>query len=160
MMPTDAEPVEEAPPPAALPEWVVFSCAGRLFAIPLLLTREVVPPQALTRLPGCGPEVAGLMGLRGRVITVFDMGPVLGLSSALRLPDYRTIVLDHEQRIVGIAVDQIEAIAHAEAAVLQPAEAMQGESEAVREDIVGVGSLDGRPFLALDPNRILSRLLV
>jgi purine-binding chemotaxis protein CheW len=160
MMSTSTEPAEEAAPSAALPEWVVFSCAGRLLAIPLLLTREVVPPQPLTRLPGCGPEVAGLMGLRGRVVTVFDMGAVLSLQSALRLPDYRTIVLDHEQRMVGIAVDQIEAIAHADAAVLQSADAALGELESMREDVVGLGSLGGRPFLALDPNRILSRLLV
>jgi purine-binding chemotaxis protein CheW len=160
MIAINPEPVDEAPAPAALPEWVVFSCTGRLFAIPLLLTREVVPPQALTRLPGCGPEVAGLMGLRGRVVTVFDMGAVLGLTSALRLADYRTIVLDHEQRVVGIAVDQIEAIATGDAAALHPAEVQLGEHERLREDVVAVGSIEGRPFLALDPHRILSRLLV
>jgi purine-binding chemotaxis protein CheW len=145
---------------AALPEWVVFSCEGRLFGIPLLLTREVVPPQPVTRLPGCGPEVAGLIGLRGRVITVFDMGALLGVASALRLDDYRTIVLDHGERVVGIAVDRVEAIAREEEAMLQAAGADLGEQENVREDLVGVGTLGGRSFLALDPNRILSRLLV
>src|SRR6185369_3691082 len=74
------------------PEWVVFSCDDQHFGIPLLLTREVVLPQALTRLPGCGAEVGGLMGLRGRVITVFDLGVVLGRGRVLQRPDHRILV--------------------------------------------------------------------
>ena len=151
-------PADEVQAFAALPEWVVFSCEDRRFAVPLLATREVVTPQPLTRLPGCGPEVAGLMGLRGRVITVFDMGVVLGLSPALREPDHRIIVLDYESRIAGIAVDFVAEIARKAAALLQPTDG-SGLPEPARADLVGVGTLDGRPYHALDPNRILGRLL-
>ena len=139
------------------PEWVVFSCDDQHFGIPLLLTREVVLPQALTRLPGCGAEVGGLMGLRGRVITVFDLGVVLGRGRVLQRPDHRILVVDHNERVAGLAVDHVAEIARNEAALLSaPPESM---TESTR-DVVGVGMLNGKPYLALDPNSILSRLLV
>jgi len=145
---------------AAPPELVVFSCAGEWFAVPLLSSREVVPPQPLTRLPGCGPETAGLMGLRGRVITVFDLGVVLGLDPARRLPDHRILVLDLGERVVAVMVDAIEGIARDQAALLQPLEQKTPfRAETVRGDVVGVGTLEGQRYFALDPERILKRLL-
>jgi chemotaxis signal transduction protein len=148
--------VAVAPPP----ELVVFSCAGVQFAVPLLSSREVVPPQPLTRLPGCGPEVAGLVGLRGRVITVFDMGVVLGLEAARRLPDHRILVLDYEERVMAVLVDAIVGIAREQGALLQPlSQESLGRAESVRGDVVGVGALEGQRYFALDPDRILKRLL-
>ena len=158
MVSSTAPTADEAQPAAAAPEWVVFSCEDRLFGVPLAIMREVVPPQPLTRLPGCGPEVAGLMGLRGRVITVFDMGVILGVRSALQYPDYRLLVLDHGNRITAIAVDAVGAIARGDAAVLQPPDPANLPA-AVRDDAVGIGTLEDRSYIAIDTNRILGRLL-
>ena len=145
-------------PTAPLPEWVVFACGEQLFGVPLLLTREVVTPQPLTRLPGCGAEVAGLMGLRGRVITVFDIGLLLGCPSALRGGiDYRILVLDHDERVAGLAVDRIEEIVREDAAVLSSTGVMP--AGIVGAAFAGVGRVGERQFFALDPTRILSRLL-
>ena len=109
MEPNVAASETEAVATVTLPEWVVFSCDDQLFGVPLLLTREVTLPQPLTRLPGCGAEVGGLMGLRGRVITVFDLGIVLGRRSVLHR-DYRILVVDHDERVAGLAVDSVAEI--------------------------------------------------
>jgi chemotaxis signal transduction protein len=99
------------------------------------------------------------MGLRGRVITVFDLGVVLGRGSVLqRGLDHRILVLDHHERVVGLAVDAIAEIARNEAALLS-APPEKGVSEAVRDAVVGVGVLGDRQYLALNPDSILSRLL-
>lgn len=147
---------DEALPAAALPEWVVFSCEDRLFGVPLTQMREVVTPQPLTRLPGCGVEVGGLMGLRGRVITVFDMGAVLGLRSSLSTPDHRILVLDHAgDRVVAIAVDVVHGIARDQARALPE----QPDEPAIANAALGCGDFEGFFFTAIDPDRILSRLL-
>ncbi len=159
MASTSAPTADEAVDVDALPHWVVFSCAGERFAVPLLLSREVVPPQPFTRLPGCGPEVIGLIGLQGLVVTAFDLGILLGLSSALRLPDYRVLVLDHGDRAIGLAVDVVVGIARGQAALLQPVSGELGRLESIRPDVVGVGELEGNRYLALDPHRIVNRLL-
>jgi purine-binding chemotaxis protein CheW len=159
MVSNDAEAASVAQDVAALPQWVVFSCDGERFAVPLLHSREVVPPQPFTRLPGCGPEVAGLLALQGRVVTTFDLGVVLGLESALRLADYRVLVIDLEDRVVALAVDAVVGIAREQSALLQPAGTELGRLESFRADVVGIGTLEGSRYLALDPKRILSRLL-
>ena len=84
------------------PQWVVFACDGHRFGVPLALSREILPPRVFTRLPGCGPEVCGLLGLRGKVITVFDFGAVLGLRGATTFPDHRLLLLDHGEGHHGV----------------------------------------------------------
>ena len=39
--------------------------------------REIVPTQAMTRLPGAPSTVCGLMNLRGTIVTVLDGGTAL-----------------------------------------------------------------------------------
>jgi chemotaxis signal transduction protein len=72
---------------------------------------EIVPPQPVTRVPGCGREVYGLLGLRGRVVTVFDFGTIAGGPASAGIPDHRLVLLKYGERIVGLAVDQVLTIA-------------------------------------------------
>jgi len=149
---------EESPPPVIWPDRVIFLCAEYLFAVKLLETREIVPPMPLTRLPGCGPEVAGLIGLRGRVITVFDFGVLLGLPSALKVADHRIIVLDLGERVAGFAVDRIVEVVRGEDAAI---EAGEGPPLLIgSDDIEGVGQLKDVPWYSLDIHAMLARLLV
>lgn len=138
-------------------QWVVFACGNQWFGLPLEYSREILTPRTLTRLPGCGPEVCGLVGIRGRVHTVFDFGVILHGRSALETPDYRMLVLAVGGRRVAVVVDDIVAVSR-ETAKLEPfAEAPPPGIESA--DIVGTAMLDGRSFLVLDPVRILGRLL-
>jgi purine-binding chemotaxis protein CheW len=156
MVSSSALTADEALPAAALPEWVVFSCEDRLFGVPLTQMREVVTPQPLTRLPGCGPEVGGLMGLRGQVVTVFDMGVVLGLRGSLGVADHRILVLDYRAtRVAAIAVDCVHGIARDEAHGLPEIT----DAHVIVDAGIGVGDFEGKSFTAIDPNRILSQLL-
>jgi chemotaxis signal transduction protein len=142
--------------PVAAPQWLVFACGGHEFAVPLEWAREILPPREFTRLPGCGPEVCGLLGLRGRAVTVFDFGATVGLQPATAFPDYRLLLLEHEDRLTGFAVERIVAVAHA---TQEP-----GAEHEVRlndDEVTGHGTLedDGRRFLIIDPDALLRRLL-
>lgn len=144
---------------SAASQWVVFACGENWFGLPLDRTREILPPRPITRLPGCGPEVCGLVGIRGRVVTVFDFGIVIGGESSVKKPDHRMLVLFVQGRRVAAVVDEIVAVSRVVSSVLP----LDGESlrpyDIDRDDLVGIGALDDRPFLALDPDRILGRLL-
>jgi chemotaxis signal transduction protein len=140
----------------AAPQWVVFACGGHEFAVPLVRAREILPPRDFTRLPGCGPEVCGLLGLRGHAVTVFDFGSTVGLRAATAFPDYRLLLLEHQDRLTGFAVERIVAVAHATQE--------QGAECKVRlndDEVLGHGTLedDGRRFLIIDPDALLRRLL-
>lgn len=148
-----------APPSAAqAPQWVVFSCESHLFAVPVGQVREIVPGTRLTRIPGCGVEVAGLMNLRGRVVTVFDFGAALSLRPAVALPEHLLLVLEHDERPAALAVDRVLAVAHGGPGQLPVrAEALRA-LDVPTDGVLGVGDWSGRAFLALDVPAVLARL--
>ena len=144
---------------SAVSQWVVFACGEYWFGLPLDRTREILPPRPITRLPGCGPEVCGLVGIRGRIVTVFDFGVIIGGESALGKPDHRMLVLFVQGRRVAAVVDEIIAVSRESTGVLPLLGDALRPYDIDRDDLVGIGALDDRPFLALDPDRILGRLL-
>jgi purine-binding chemotaxis protein CheW len=107
--------VSDGPLLRIAPEWVIFGCSGQRFAIPLAQIREILLPQPITRLPGCGPEVCGLIGLRGRILTVFDFGAALGLRTAASVPEHRLLLVEHGGELVAGVVEEVLAVTHAEA---------------------------------------------
>jgi chemotaxis signal transduction protein len=139
-------------------QWVVFACGEHWFGLPLEISREILTPRSMTRLPGCGPEVCGLVGIRGRVHTVFDFGIILGGRSALAAPDHRLLVLVVAGRRVAVVVDEVVAISR-EPVALQMLNEAAYAGPADRDDLLGTCEFGDRSFLALDPDRILGRLL-
>lgn len=132
--------------------WVVFACAGRRYAFPLEHVSEIVAPRPVTRLPGVGPEVCGLIGVRGRAVTVLDFGAMMGAEPAATRPDHRLLLLELDQRHIGFAVDEMLAI--------RPAQVEAGGVVAVgTEAVLGTGVAEGEPFVALDPVRLTAALL-
>jgi len=94
------------------PEWVVIGCSGQRFSVPLDRVREIVPPQPVTRLPGCGPEVYGLIGFRGRIYTALDLGAALGLEPSIRAEEHRLLMLEYRSELLAGAVDEVVDITH------------------------------------------------
>jgi purine-binding chemotaxis protein CheW len=140
---------------SAVTRWVVFRCGEQRFGVPLAQVNEIVPPLPFTRLPGVGADVCGLVGVRGRVITVFDLGVVLGESAAAGVPDHRLLLLELGELRVGGAVDEVREIA---AATLDRMESEMGPGEAAQAAI-GMGRGEDGPFIALDPIRLLRHRL-
>jgi purine-binding chemotaxis protein CheW len=156
MVPSSAD---NAAAVTASSQWVVFACGDHLFGLPLSQTREILPPRSITRLPGCGPEVAGLVGIRGRVVTVFDFGVILGSTPAAQNVDHRMLVVFVNGKRVAVLVDEIIAVSRESAGVLPLDTDALRPYDIERDDVFGVGALGESPFLALDPDRILGRLL-
>jgi chemotaxis signal transduction protein len=143
----------------AASRWVVFACGGHLFGLPLHRTREILPPRPLTRLPGCGPEVAGLAGIRGRVVTVFDFGVRLTGAASGAQPEHRLLVVVVAGKRVAVLVDEIVAVTRESEGVMPLDADSLRPYDIDRTDVVGIGVHEEQPFLALDPDRILAPLL-
>ena len=143
----------------ASPQWVVCSCDGHWLAFPITAVREILPPRPFTRLPGTGPEVCGLIGLRGRLVTVLDLGAVLGLTPSATREEHRLVLVEHEGKVIGMAVDEMVAVTRAAARDLSLAKDARGIFDIERDDVIGVGTLNDRPFTAIDPTPVIRRLL-
>lgn len=86
---------------------VAVRCGGDPVRIPVDRLKEVLLPQLITPIPGSGPEVCGLIGLRGRVVTVFDLAVLLGGSPVDLGGDYRILVVETGSGTVGLAVAEV-----------------------------------------------------
>lgn len=108
---------EQAPAPAPGPEFrrVLARCGSRSVLITLDRITEILMPQPFTRIPGAGPEVCGLIGVRGRVLTVFDLCGLLGESPIDTGRDHRILVVKAADRVVGLAVPDVATVAESEA---------------------------------------------
>lgn len=146
-------------PSSAAPTWTIFVCEGRRFGFPLERVLEILMPGPLTRLPGCGPEVLGLTGIRGRIVTAFDLGAALGLRPAAEQPDHRLLLIECGDHVVAGAVDEVLAVRTAAPA---PPPKRGGPLRGLKLDrdaVVGVGETTEGTFVALDSDRILGDLL-
>lgn len=88
---------------------VVFRVAGERFALPLGSVREVVLPQPpFARVPRVSEAVRGVMNLRGRVLPVVDLAPLVGLTpQPLVAGQGQVLVLEREKRSLGFLIGQV-----------------------------------------------------
>ena len=73
--------MRHATSPAAetIAEYVTVTLDGQIFGLPIARVQDVFMPESLTRVPLSSPEIAGVLNLRGRIVTAIDLRRRLGL---------------------------------------------------------------------------------
>ena len=59
--------------------YATFSVHDRYLGVPVDRVQEVLRPQPVTRVPLAHPHIAGLLNLRGRIVTALDLRARLDL---------------------------------------------------------------------------------
>ncbi len=72
---------------------VTCSVGPHFLAIDVVYVREIVRPTHITPVPGATRSLAGLLNLRGHVLTIIDMATCLGDSFDLPCSDRKILVL-------------------------------------------------------------------
>jgi purine-binding chemotaxis protein CheW len=58
---------------SGITEYVTTMIGGQLFGLPISRVQDVFMPERLTRVPLSSSDVAGVLNLRGRIVTAIDM---------------------------------------------------------------------------------------
>jgi len=87
---------------------VLFRLGERTFATALTDVREIVRLTGLESLPGTQPPLAGVLVLRGTPL------PVLDVREQGRADEGDVLVMDVDHDTVGVAVDAVLAVLHAD----------------------------------------------
>jgi purine-binding chemotaxis protein CheW len=134
---------------------VLFRLGDRLYGIDLEAVREILPVRRATRLPGSPAYVAGLINVRGTIVTVIDLGARLDGNSSLAA-DGSVMLVEHRQKIVGVAVAEVKDV------MMLPAESIERATERDGEDasIVGLGRMDDKVVIILDIHSIIKHVLL
>src|SRR3954447_18681135 len=88
-------------------ELVVFGLDAHWLALPIGAIREIAPARAPARLPECPPAVLGLSNLRGTILVVLDLRPLLGYGPASASSAGRFLVLEDRVGPTALAVDAV-----------------------------------------------------
>ena len=138
---------------------VLFVVGEHRFAVPIERIREIIPNRPYTPLPGSGAHVCGLINLRGRIVTVFDLGARLELPPARAHPDHSIVIVEHRGKLVGMAVEEVARIVSVESELLEASAETLRTLRIDRSYLRGVGEVDDEIFVAVEPDEIFGALL-
>jgi purine-binding chemotaxis protein CheW len=88
---------------------LLVSLEGTLYALDSTCVREITGLLPTTRLPGAGPEVRGLINLRGRLLPVIDLAIRLG-KEPTGAAGGEVVVLSVGDRAFGLLVDDVREV--------------------------------------------------
>jgi purine-binding chemotaxis protein CheW len=136
-----------------LTEYVTVMIGEQLFGLPISRVQDVFMLDRLTRVPLSSPEIAGVLNLRGRIVTAVDMRCRLGLPK--REDDRRPMAvgIEFKGESYGLLIDTV-------GEVLKLADNTR-QSNPVNLDArlarvsAGVHRLDGQLLVVLDVDRVL-----
>lgn len=107
-------------------ELATFFIGDALCGIDILNIQEINRHMESTWVPQAPDYVIGVLNLRGRIVTVIDLGKKLGLSPIQRSKDSRNIIIDSKDEHIGFMVDRISDVLPAESNKIEPAPANIG----------------------------------
>jgi purine-binding chemotaxis protein CheW len=131
---------------------VLFTLAGERFGISASAVLRVLTLRELTPLPGAAPPLFGVTHWRGDVLTLLDLRPLLGLSTAGLTDMSRVIVMDGEDREFGVVADRVSDIVEVPENRIRP---LPGGGE--EEGSTLLRGITAEQLFVMDADAVLSR---
>ena len=133
---------------------VCFRIGKETFGVDISSVREIVRGPEITKVPGTPECVLGVVNLRGRILSVVDLGHRLGLTPSVVSGGSRILVTHLDGLTVGFLVDTATEVMKLPAEAIEPPPTF---TDAVTvEYIEGVGKLDDELIIILNLTRVLS----
>jgi purine-binding chemotaxis protein CheW len=134
-------------------EYVTATVAGQLFGLPIARVQDVFVLDRLTRVPLATPEIAGVLNLRGRIVTAIDMRRRLGLAPAGESRKRMAIGIEYKGESYGLLIDAIGEVLNL------PSSGRDGNPVNLEPRLArvsaGVHRLEDRLLVVLDIDRVL-----
>lgn len=102
-------------------EYVTVQIGGQSFGVAVSEIREVFSPQAVTPVPRAPHEIAGLLNLRGRIVTMIDARARLGLPARSQDDPVMALGLEEGADLYGVMVDAVGEVLRLDPAAAEPA---------------------------------------
>jgi purine-binding chemotaxis protein CheW len=136
-----------------LTEYVTFAAAGQLFGLPIERVQDVFKPAHITRVPLAGAEIAGVLNLRGRIVTAIHLSGRLELESRTKAEASMAIGIEVGSESFGLLVDSVGEVLKLADGDREP-NPINLDRKLARVSS-GVFRLDGQLLVVLDVDRVL-----
>ena len=134
-------------------EYVTVTIGDHMFGLPIFRVQDVFVPVGLTRVPLAPPEVAGILNLRGRVVTAIDMRSRLDFGEREPGTPVMAIGIEFKGESYGLLVDAVGEVMqlHNSACEAKPTNLDPRLSRVA----AGIYRLEGQLMVVLDVDRVL-----
>ena len=88
-------------------EFITATIGGQLFGLPILRVQDVFAPERVTRVPLAAAEIAGVLNLRGRIVTLIDLRRRLGLGAREDDGQAMAIGVESQGESYGLLIDNV-----------------------------------------------------
>jgi len=136
-----------------LTEYVTAMIGGQLFGLPILRVQDVFIPERLTRVPLAPPEIAGVLNLRGRIVTLIDLHRRFGLGQ--RGDGHAPMAIGVESRAesYGLLIDSVGEVLKLDDTAREP-NPINLDARLARVS-AGIFRMDGQLLIVVDVDRVL-----
>lgn len=97
-----------------------FYVGSALCGIDINVIQEMNRQVEMTRVPQAPSFVLGIMNLRGRIVTIIDLGLKLGLAPSVISGTSRIIIVNSRDENIGLLVDRITDVVTAKWEDIEP----------------------------------------
>jgi purine-binding chemotaxis protein CheW len=134
-------------------EYVTATIGGQLFGLPIAGVQDVFVPDRLTSVPLAPPEIAGVLNVRGRILTIIDMRRRLELEVLEESRRTLVVGIEHKGESYRLLVDRVGEV------LKLPARSFEDNpinfDRTLAQVSAGVHRLDGKLMVVLDLDRVL-----
>lgn len=134
-------------------EFLSFALGEEHYGVDILKVQEIRGYDAVTRLPDAPDYIKGVINLRGTIVPVIDLRLKLRLKEARYDAFTVMIVLNVEDRVVGIVVDSVSDVIPLSGEQIRPTPEFGAAVDT--RFIAGIGTHDERMLILLDIETLL-----
>jgi purine-binding chemotaxis protein CheW len=134
-------------------EYVTAMIGEQLFGLPISRVQDVFMPERLTRVPLAPAEIAGVLNLRGRIVTAIDMRARLGLPKRDDGRPSMAVGIESKGESYGLLIDVIGEVLKLDESLAEP-NPVNLDARLARVS-AGVHRLDGQLLVVLDVDKVL-----
>jgi len=130
-----------------------FFVRDALCALDAAGVQEVIRLGPVTPVCYAPEEVVGIVNLRGKIVTIIDLGLRLGFAKVVAGSESRIFIIEDRNEFIGLLVDRVDEVVEVEREHWQPPPANVNWGQA--RFFKGVCRVGGRVITLIDAGQIL-----
>jgi purine-binding chemotaxis protein CheW len=135
-------------PESSAQQLVVFSLGSEEYALPIGTVHEIIRFSEPRSVASEVPWIRGVIGLRGKIIPIFDLAARLGLEPS---EPGKIVIISSGAGQVGVMVDEVEEVLTVEADQLEDVPTANGDS------IEAIAKIGDRLVVLLNTSGLFAR---
>ena len=129
---------------------VVFSLGAEEYALPIGAVHEIIRFTEPRAVASDADWIRGVIGLRGKIIPIFDLGARMGLVNLSAEPG-KIVIVETGTGQVGVIVDEVDEV------ITVTTDMLEDVPSASRDTIEAIAKVEDRLVILLNPEGLFAR---